>query len=49
MKILKFYGDWVFRFHDGGLSVFNLHENEAKCEKHNFKRGLTVTFEFECL
>ena len=29
------------------FQIFKFHENEAKHNKHNFKRGLTLTFEIK--
>ena len=46
VKILteKSYGDRVFCFPGGDLQFSKYHENGAKLDKDNFKRGLTVTF-----
>ena len=35
----------LFVFSVEAFQVFEFHENEAKHEKHKFKRVLTVTFE----
>lgn len=43
VKIPKFYGDRVFLFRVEAFQFFK-YKNEIKNDKHNFKRGLNMTF-----
>ena len=33
----------------GAFQFYKFHENEAKHDKHNFEKGLTVTFKIKSL
>ena len=45
VKILKFYEDQVFVSSVEAFQFSKSHENDAKHDKRDFKRCLTVTFE----
>ena len=46
VKIPKFNDD---RFFLGAFQFYKFHENEAKHDKPNFVKGLTVTFKIKSL
>ena len=45
IQLLKFYRDPIFVFSEEIFYFSKFHENEAKPDKHNPKRSLTVTSE----